>query len=225
MEIVVSDEAGCFAPARVGPDLNLTAASAIEPRAGYVCPVPVWLSDHEYATLRAACAVLMPSDQGAPGAEEAGVVDYIDIFLGAFAFDPPRIWAGGPTSGRKGGEAAFARFFPLSRLDELAWRTRLEGSRGLPEREFNGPVVGLQQRYREGLAALGEDFTEVDGSEQRHRLRADEDFLDLLWAHCCEGMYGAPEYGGNRDGVGWAFIGHEGDVQPRGYSDAEVSEP
>ena len=38
-------------------------------------------------------------------------------------------------------------------------------------------------------------------------------------------MYGAPEYGGNRDTVGWAYIDYEGDVQPRGYSDAEVSGP
>jgi hypothetical protein len=187
--------------------------------------VPVWLSEQEYATLRAACAQLMPSDQGAPGAEEAGVAEYIDTFLGAFMFDPPRIWAGGPSSGRKGGVAGFATFHHLSRLDELAWRTRLEGSQGLPEREFNGPVVGLQQRYRDGLAALGEDFGEIDGSEQRRRLRADEAFLEILWEHCCEGMYGAPEYGGNRDGIGWAYIAYEGDVQPRGYSDAEVSQP
>ena len=73
----------------------------------------------------------------------------------------------------------------------------------MPEREFNGPVIGLQQRYREGLAALGEDFADVEGKEQRRRLRADEDFCDLLWEHCCQGMYGAPEYGGNRDCVGW----------------------
>ena len=187
--------------------------------------MPVWLSDHEYATLRAACAQMMPSDQGGPGAEEAGVADYIDGFLGAFTFDPPRIWAGGPFSGRHGGEASFSRFHPLSRLDELAWRMRIEGSQGIPEREFNGPVVGLQQRYREGLAGLGEDFVEVDGKEQRRRLRADERFCALLWDHCCEGMYGAPEYGGNRNGVGWAYIDYEGDVQPRGYSDAEVSQP
>ena len=38
-------------------------------------------------------------------------------------------------------------------------------------------------------------------------------------------MYGPPEYGGNRDGIGWAYIDYEGDVQPRGYSDAEVSQP
>jgi hypothetical protein len=187
--------------------------------------MPVWLSEREYATLRAACAQMMPSGDDAPGADEAGVADYIDTLLGAFTFDPPRIWAGGPTSGRHGGAAAFGTFIPLARLDELAWRMRIEGSQGLPEREFNGPVVGLQERYRTGLAALGDDFTEVDGSEQRKRLRADDEFRELLWENCCEGMYGVPEYGGNRDGVGWAYIGFEGDVQPRGYTDAQVSEP
>jgi Gluconate 2-dehydrogenase subunit 3 len=187
--------------------------------------MPIWLTEQEYATLRAACAQMIPSGAGHPGAEDAGVVDYIDGFLGAFSFDPPRIWAGGPTSGRKGGEARFSQFHRLSRLDELAWRMRIEGSQGIPEREFNGPVIGLQQRYREGLATLGEDFPQADGKEQRRRLRADESFCDVLWQHCCEGMYGAPEYGGNRDCVGWAYIDYEGDVQPRGYTDAEVSQP
>jgi hypothetical protein len=168
---------------------------------------------------------MIPSDQGAPGAEEAGVADYIDTLLGAFTFDPPRIWAGGPTSGRLGGAPAFARFHQLSALDELAWRMRIEGSQGRPEREFNGPVVGLQEVYRQGLGALGEDFAQVDRKEQRRRLRADEEFRATLYGHCCEGMYGAPEYGGNRDGVGWAYLGRHGDVQPRGYSDEEVSGP
>jgi gluconate 2-dehydrogenase subunit 3-like protein len=187
--------------------------------------MPVWLSDSEYAVLRAACAQMMPSDQGAPGAEEAGVADYIDTLLGAFSFDPPRIWAGGPTSGRMGGDAKFATFHRLSRLDELAWRMRIEGSQGIPEREFNGPVMGLQERYRRGLAELGGDFLEVDSSEQRRRLRDADEFRELLWEHCCEGMYGAPEYGGNRNGVGWSYIGRDGDVQPRGYTDAQVSQP
>ena len=187
--------------------------------------MPIWLTDQEYATLRAACAQMLPSGDDHPGAEEAGVAEYIDGYLGAFSFDPPRIWAGGPTSGRKGGPDGFAHFQALTRLDEIAWRMRIEGSQGIPEREFNGPVVGLQQRYREGLAALGRDFTETDGKEQRRRLREHEEFTDLLWEHCCEGMYGAPEYGGNRDLVGWSYIDYEGDVQPRGYSDEEVSQP
>jgi len=187
--------------------------------------MPVWLTEHDYAVLRAACAQMLPSDQGSPGAEEAGVADYIDILLGAFTFDPPRIWAGGPTSGRTGGAARFDHFHSLSALDELAWRMRIEGSQGRPEREFNGPVIGLQETYRRGLAALGDDFVSVDGEEQRRRLRADADFCATLYGHCCEGMYGAPEYGGNRDGAGWSYLGRDGDVQPRGYTDAEVSGP
>jgi hypothetical protein len=186
--------------------------------------VPVWLSDHEYEVVRAACARLIPTDED-PGAEEACVVDYIDRLLGAFEFDPPLVWAGGPYSGRHGGGAGFARFVPLGPLDELAWRTRIEGSRGIPEREFNGPVVGLQERYREGVAALGADFAEVPHEEQQRRLDASGDFAQLLYEHACEGMYGPPEYGGNRDLAGWRYIGYEGDVQPRGYTDEEVSGP
>ncbi len=185
----------------------------------------MWLSDDEFETLGAACDRLIPADDKGPGALACGAPEYIDGLLGAFASDPPRIWAGGPTSGRHGGEAAFARFHPLTALDELAWRMRIEGSRGLPEREFNGPVVGLQQRYREGLAALGEGFAALPPDEQEARLRARPDFTDLLFGHVCEGMYGAPEYGGNRGGAAWRAIGFDGDVQPRGWTDAEVSDP
>jgi hypothetical protein len=179
----------------------------------------LFFTDEEYAVVDAACARLIP------GAHEAGVADYIDGLLGAFAVNPPRIWAGGPFSGRHGGEARFADFVPLSRLDELAWRTRIEGSLGIPEREFNGPVVGLQSRYREGLTSLGEDFASADADTQDARLHARESFTELLYEHACEGMYGAPEYGGNRELAGWRAVAFEGDVQPRGYTDEEVSQP
>ncbi len=125
----------------------------------------LWFTDAEFAVLRAACERLIPEDE-TPGATSAGVPDYIDGLLGAFLVDPPRIWAGGPTSGRHGGEAAFARFHRLGRLDELAWRTRIEGSQGIPEREFNGPVRGLQERYRTGLAGLGADFCDLGPEDQ-----------------------------------------------------------
>jgi Gluconate 2-dehydrogenase subunit 3 len=186
--------------------------------------VAAFFTDDEYRVVESICAVFIPTDED-PGAAEAGVADYIDTFLGAFAFDPPRIWAGGPFSGRHGGEAGFGRWHRLNALDELAWRIRLEGSLGRPEREWNGPVVGLQERYREGLAALGADFADLDVEEQTARLQANGGFTELVWGHVCEGMYGAPEYGGNRDLAGWRYIDFEGDVQPRGYTDAEVSGP
>ena len=116
-------------------------------------------------------------------------------------------------------------FHKLSALDEQAWRTRIEGSLGIPEREFNGPVAGFQQRYREGLAALGEDFSTCEAEERVARLRANRAFTSMVFTHVCEGTYGAPEYGGNRDQCGWEAIDFAGDVQPRGWTDAEVSEP
>jgi hypothetical protein len=186
--------------------------------------LPAFFTDDEYRIVDAACELLIPTDAD-PGAREARVVDYIDGLLGAFTFDPPRIWAGGPFSGRHGGEPAFHRFLPLTQLDELAWRTRIEGSLGRPEREFNGPVVGLQERYRAGIAALGPDFAAADGDEQRERLQREAGFTSLLYEHACEGMYGAPEYGGNRDLVGWRYIGYEGDVQPAGHPDEAVRGP
>lgn len=184
---------------------------------------PPYLEPDAYAVVEAACALLIPPRDGHPGATELGVADYIDGMLGAFLVDPPRIYAGGPFSGRFGGVARFAHFTPLGRLEELAWRTRIEGSRGIAAREFNGPVLGWQELYAVGIAALGPDFLSVDSGEQDRRLDALPQFKQLLYEHACEGAYGAPEYGGNRDGRGWEAIEFPGDVQPRGYSDIEVA--
>jgi hypothetical protein len=163
--------------------------------------MPVFLSDAELVVLEAATDRLVPGDDaGFPSAGAAGAGDYIDTLLGAFAFDPPRIWGGGPFSGRWGGEASFTEWLPLGAVEELAWRTRIEGSQGLTEREFNGPVIGLQRRYRDGIAGLGADM------------------------HTCEALYGDPVYGGNRDGSVWHAIDFAGDIQPRGYTDVEVTQ-
>jgi hypothetical protein len=176
------------------------------------------LTDAERSTLAVAMDLLVPRSG------ELGGADYVDQLLGAFTFTPPRIWAGGPYSGRHGGEASFDQWLELGTAEELAWRTRIEGSRGLPEREWNGPVVGLQERYRDGLAALGDDFAGAASEEQQRRLDAcDEAFRDVLFTHACESLYGDPVYGGNRGGEGWASIGFAGDTQPRGWTDDEVT--
>jgi hypothetical protein len=188
-----------------------------------VAASPPYLDPDAYAVVAAACERLIPGIDGHPGATALGVADYIDGLLGAFLVDPPRIYAGGPFSGRYGGPASFGEFTPLGRLEELAWRTRIEGSQGIAEREHNGPVPGWQAEYRAGIAALGGDFPTVDRKEQARRLDAVPDFKTLLYEHACEGAYGAPEYGGNREGRGWAAIEFPGDVQPRGYTDLEVS--
>ena len=184
--------------------------------------MPLYFDPESYATVEAACERLIPAAEGHPGATALGVADYIDGLLGAFAVDPPRIWAGGPFSGRYGGEASFGEFLRPSALEELAWRTRIEGTQGIAERELNGPVTGWQQEYRDGIAALGADFATLPAADQDARIDAVPEFKQLLYEHACEGAYGAPEYGGNRDLGGWRAIGFPGDVQPRGYTDEEV---
>jgi hypothetical protein len=185
--------------------------------------VPRFLTEHEYAVVNAAADRLIPPSGAHPGGAALGVAEYVDRLLGAFMVDPPLIFAGGPFSGRAGGDASFDRFLPLSRHEDLAWRTRIEGSLGRVEREFNGPVRGWQQIYREGIVALGADFADADGDEQDRRLAAHPELRRLLYEHACEGAYGPPEYGGNRNLAGWRAIEFPGDSQPRGYTDDEVS--
>lgn len=182
-----------------------------------------FLTGTEREIIEAAAERLVPPTvDGHPGARALGVIDYIDGLLDAFTVDPPRIWAGGPFSGRAGGPAQFGEFMTLSPLETLAWRTRIEGSRGIAERERMGPMTGWQTQYRDGAAALGADFSTVDAPEQDRRLGTHAEFRDLLYQHVVEGAYAAPEYLGNRDLAGWTAIEFPGDVQPRGYTDAEV---
>ena len=113
----------------------------------------------------------------------------IDLFLGAFSVDPPLIHAGGPFSDRAGArEDDMADFVPLDPLAELGWRIRLEGSQGRPEREFAGPVTGLQEVYRRGLVHLdaiapgGVPFARLLPAAQDHVLAdsADQPLQDFL---------------------------------------------
>lgn len=232
---------------RRGRDLTLLAllpreaiAQALQAQQALPGEPGAFLDAAELRCLRALCARFIPGppEDPDPGAAEAGAAEYIDLMLGAFGVNPPRIFAGGPFSMRDGGGPdQFAEFLALDALEERIWRTRIEGSRGLPEREWNGPVVGWQERYRSGLASLdaaarrlgADSFAELPAWKARWLLRLAwgelGEFLDLAFRHTLEGTYGAPEYGGNRNGVGWSYTRWPGDHQPHSYSDAQISEP
>jgi hypothetical protein len=211
-------------------------------------PALTYFNEHQRATVEAAAARILPADD-LPGAKEAGVVQYIENLLAAFDAEVPLIFAGGPFSGRQPfpddgngtpsddfPENSFVVFLPLTRVQEIGWRMRIFGSANTPGGDFNDavldPTVGLQDRYRDGLAALdaksqelfGVDFVSASADQQDEVLaEADQGFVNLLVEHVIEGMYSAPEYGGNRDILGWQSIGFEGDTQPLGYSTYDES--
>jgi hypothetical protein len=189
------------------------------------------LDDHERAVLEAATHRLVPGPQddpaesGHPGAREAKAADYIVTLLGALGSDPPRVYAGGPFSDRAGSDHDdMADFLPLHRATTAHWRARLR------------ELVGA---YHAGLRQLdtlaGGDFTRATPAAQDaalarnpkvEHLPADSSgFTDLLFGHTIEGCYSVPEYGGNTGLVMWRSIGFPGDVQPRGYTGAQVTEP
>lgn len=193
---------------------------------GWTVPACTKLTPGRYAILAAVMDALVPEQDGIGGATVANAVFYVDQLLGAFDTDPPRVFAGGPYSGRHGGRDGFTAWQRLTRVEEIRWRTAIEGSRGIPEREFAGPVKGLVDVYAEGLDALGEAFAAMPYEDRRAALaEADPDFLAVVYAHAVEGTYGDPAYGGNADQVGWIGIDFEGDRQPLGYSAAEMAHP
>lgn len=187
-----------------------------------------FLRDEELTTLRALVDVFIPADEDG-GAVAARCAEAIDALLGAFEVSPPRIYAGAPFSDRAGAERNdFARFLRLDRYEETAWRLRVEGSGGRRELERNGPVKGWQEVYRDGLAALAaRGFAGRPHLEREAMLRSGvgDDvaaMVEVAWPHTWQFFYGAPEYGGNRDLVGWEVAVWDGDVQPRGWTREEV---
>ena len=200
----------------------------------WTVPDGTFLTPERYAMLLAAFDALIPGDASSPGATEARAAWFVDQLLGAFFVDPPRIYAGGPFSGRHGGLDGFSQWQPLTRVENLRWRTYLEGSQGKPEREWNGPVVGLQAQYNSGLDALdalaqktlGKGLASVDADAVAGLFdSADADFLNQLYIHVVEGMYSDPAYGGNFEQKGWKLIDYEGDRQPIGYTARQMSHP
>jgi gluconate 2-dehydrogenase gamma chain len=177
---------------------------------------PSFFDAHQRATVEAAMARIIPSDDH-PGAREAGAVDFVDLYLSGIEY----IYAKPDGSG----------FETLTGKRADAWRRRIEI---------------LRKTYVEGLASLDalcsarfqSSFLELDEARQDQALRELEragtqsasaggapgegpalqqtltetelEFLPLLVMHTRQGFYADPIYGGNRDLAGWRTIGFPG---------------
>ena len=166
-------------------------------------------------------ARIIPSD-GGPGAREAGTIDFLDRYLSGLDF----IYAKADGSG----------FVELRGKLREAWEQRLEGIR----RQYVEGVEELDRRSRERfgddfhrLAPEQQDevLEALESPESEERLTDEKareafapsargmqqaqteqglDFFGLLVLHTRQGFYADPIYGGNRDRVGWEWIGFHG---------------
>lgn len=202
-----------------------------------------YFSPSQRATIEAIAGTLIPED-ATVGAIESGAVEYIDRYLAAFSSDIPDIFRSGPFSGREPfpdavtgaasnsfPENMFLQVLPMSRMQELAFRREFFGSTAIPNGAINSPLVedwpGIQDLYEQAIiqldaaaraagvgqfSALSED-RQLDAFDQ-----TDERFRSAFLTHLAEGMFGAPEYGGNSDLGTWRDYYYDGDSQPLGHT-------
>jgi len=80
-----------------------------------------------------------------------------------------------------------------------------------PEHGYQGKE-NPRDTYREGIKALGADFSGLSPDDQDAKLRSIEKshFFQLLRAHTIEGMFSDPMHGGNAGLIGWQLVGYPG---------------
>jgi hypothetical protein len=90
---------------------------------------------------------------------------------------------------------------------------------------------GLAEIDRHALKRFGKDFVGL-GAEEMDAVLSDfengrvdfegaADFFETVRCHVLEGVFGEPEYGGNRDLAGWRIVDFPG--QQHGYPDAYIN--
>lgn len=204
---------------------------------------PRFLTAQQRAILEALANAILPDD-ATVGAVKAGAVEYIDRYLAAFSVDVPDIFRSGPFSGREPfpdaatgaasesfPENGFLRVLPMSRMQELAFRQEFFGSDAIDNGTINAPIVenwpGLHALYEQALTQLDgaasdagvPDFSQLSEEQQLSAYdQTDERFRSLFIDHLAEGMFSAPEYGGNIDLVAWRDYHYDGDSQPLGHT-------
>jgi gluconate 2-dehydrogenase gamma chain len=181
-----------------------------------------FFDEHQWDTVRAACARIIPTDDD-PGATEAGVVGFIDQYLSGIDYVYANPWGSGwlRLEGKQAEawERRIARLQEryrsgLERLDDLS-RTQFGADfRDLSEEDQDEALAALSGRpqpqpisaYGDAAAQAGSDAVLLSQPVTDENL----DFFGTLVLHTRMGFYGDPAYGGNKDRVGWTTIGFPG---------------
>lgn len=176
----------------------------------------LFFTEHEWNTVEAATARIIPTDHD-PGAKEARVVVFIDRYISGIDY----VYAAADGSGflKMAGKPADAWRARQFKMQEL-YRQGIKELDALSERLFSGKFVDLIDDQQDQV------FVEFSGAPKPTRVTHgtkepvttflqgvfDEDlsFFDTLCLHTKQGFYCDPVYGGNKDQMGWETIGFPG---------------
>ena len=188
-----------------------------------------FFDEHQWATIEAATARIIPTDHD-PGAREAGVVRFIDRYLSGIDY----IYAAADGSGfvqlsGKLADAWRARMsdmqesyrWGIRRLDELANDHHGGNFRDLPEDQQDHVLELLSGLPKPEPMTLGRG--EGVGTFLQGVFDEGMPFFAALALHTRQGFYCDPVYGGNRDQIGWKVIGFPGPKSLKDTTDGTYS--
>lgn len=239
---------GCTSRGRDTPPAGgaHTAGASSDPPAGVPQPglnvpegsvVGRFLNPDQLILVEAMAARLIPGDEDAPGAVQAGVVTYIDRLLATHETYPQRTYVKGPFARGYEGDAEpdpengiiwvqqdeLPRYgWQSGRTPREIYRMGLARMEAFAESRHGNSFVELSDEDQDALLEAMEDAEDDDVAQIFDPLLADT-FFDLVLKHTVEGFLADPLYGGNQDLVGWQYIGFPG--AQRAYSPEEMLDP
>jgi gluconate 2-dehydrogenase gamma chain len=154
-----------------------------------------FFTPEEAAEVEAITARIIPTDE-TPGAREAGVVYFIDRGLATFDSGNQKTYR----EGLPELQARVKEMFPSAA--KFSGLTAEQQDTVLQSFDENAPTTRRAFRARPGA----------------------QNFFEAVRVHTIQGFLIDPEFGGNRDGVGWKVIGRETEhtfQSPFGYYDKD----
>lgn len=220
---IASQVAGQSATPAASPSASPEASPAMQmemnpqhanTNTGFVAFVP-----YQVTILRAACNRIIPTDENGPGAEEAGVVYFIDREIGSRkAYRGPRyiqgpFQVGEATQGDQSSMDLKERFrIGLNSMNAYAMATN--GGKGfadLTPDQQDKVLTDMSTGKVDEFGSISINKTPLTpmatGGQPGISAKA---FFALLLSFTMAGFFSDPVHGGNRNMVGWKLIGFPG---------------
>ena len=173
------------------------AASGPQPAQAAQRQPYLFFSAAEAAFMEAAVDRLIPPDEIGPGANEAGVVTFIDRQLAGAWGAGERLYRSGPWVAGTPSQGYQLPFTPAELFRNALRALAQQGQKATPFEKLQGP------QQDEWLTRLQNGTDDLDGVPAKT-------FFESLLAMAIEGYFGDPAYGGNRDARAWAMVGFPG---------------
>lgn len=161
---------------------------------------PQYFTADEWAFLQAACDRLIPDDDVGPGAVKAGVPEYIDRQMLSPYGSGDYWYMSGP-------------FVPDS-VPELGYQLKFT-----PKEAYRHGIKDVndytQTQFKKAFHQLSEEqqiavLTDLEEGKATLTTIPAKTFFSFLWGNTREGFLADPQYGGNKNMVGWKAVGFPG---------------